>query len=88
VQGPFTATVRGRQIARVTFYRDGKKIKTINARRGQRVFTARIQPGNRAGVHRVTARIRFQARSGTRARTLRLSYQRCRRQVVTPRFTG
>jgi hypothetical protein len=39
-------------------------------------------------VHRVTARVRFKAASHTRTRTLRLSYQRCRRQVVTPRFTG
>ena len=38
VQGPFTATVRGRRIARVTFYRDGKRIRTINARPGQRIF--------------------------------------------------
>jgi hypothetical protein len=89
VQGPFTATVRGRQIARVTFYRDGKKIKTINARRGQRLFKVRITPGGDEGtIHRVTARVRFRARSGTRARTLRLSYQRCRRQVIQPRFTG
>ena len=88
VRGPFTATVRGRRIARVTFYRDGKRIKTIRAKRGQRKFTVRVKPGNRTGVHRVTARIRFRANSGTRARTLRLSYQRCRRQVVQPRFTG
>jgi hypothetical protein len=88
VQGPFTATVRGRRIARVTFYRDGKKIKTINARRGQRVFRVRINPGTAVGIHRVTARIRFRAASRTRARTLRLSYQRCRKQVVRPRFTG
>jgi hypothetical protein len=88
VQGPFTATVRGRRIARVTFYRDGKKIKTINARRGQRVFRVRIKPGKAVGIHRVTARIRFRAASRTRARTLRLSYQRCRQQVVRPRFTG
>ena len=52
------------------------------------MITVRVKPGNRTGVHRVTARIRFRANSGTRARTLRLSYQRCRRQVVQPRFTG
>jgi hypothetical protein len=88
VRGPFTATVRGRRIARVTFFRDGKRIKTIAAKPGQRKFTVRVAPGARSGIHRVTARIRFRAASRTRTRTLRLSYQRCRRQVVQPRFTG
>ncbi len=88
VRGPFTATVRGRRILHVTFIRDGKRIKRIIARSGQRVFRVRIKPGAAVGVHRVTARIRFRAASRTRARTLRLSYQRCRRQVVQPRFTG
>jgi hypothetical protein len=88
VRGPFTATVRGRRIATVTFYRDGKKIKTITARPGQRTFTVKIKPTNRRGVHTVTARVRFRAASQTRARTLRLSYQRCRTQIVRPRFTG
>jgi Domain of unknown function DUF11 len=88
VRGPFTATVHGRRIARVTFYRDGKPIKTIKAKRGQRTFTVKVNPGDRRGVHRVTARIRFRAAAQTRARTLRLSYQRCRKQIVRPRFTG
>ena len=45
VRGPFTATVRGSRIARVTFFRDGKRIKRITApKRGQRTFTVRINP--------------------------------------------
>jgi hypothetical protein len=85
---PFKATVRGSRIAHVTFFRDGKRIKRIVAKPGQRTFTVRLEPGDAQGVHRVTARVRFKAASHTRTRTLRLSYQRCRRQVVTPRFTG
>jgi Domain of unknown function DUF11/Prealbumin-like fold domain len=88
VRGPFTATVRGRRIARVTFYRDGKRIKTINAKPGQRKFTVKVKPGGAQTIHRVTARVRFKTASQTRARTLRLSYQRCRKQIVRPRFTG
>jgi len=34
------------------------------------------------------ARVQFVAASETKSRTLRLSFQRCARQVVTPRFTG
>jgi hypothetical protein len=88
VRKPFKATVRGTRIAEVTFFRDGKPIKRIKAKPGQRKFTVRVEPGGEQGVHRITARIRFKADSRPRTRTLRLSYQRCRRQVVTPRFTG
>ncbi len=88
VRKPFNATVRGSRIARVTFFRDGKRIKTITAKPGQRTFKVSVRPSNARGVHRVTARVEFETGSGTRARTLRLSYQRCARQVVRPRFTG
>ena len=88
VRGPFRATVRGSRIARVTFFRDGKRIKTINAKAGQTRFRVSVTPSRRPGVHRITARVVFETASGTRARTLRLSFQRCARQVVRPRFTG
>lgn len=88
VSSAFKATVRGSRIARVTFFRDGKLVKRIVAKPGQRTFIVRVKPGGAQGVHRVTAVVRFAAASQTRSRTLRLSYQRCRKQVVTPRFTG
>ena len=88
VRGPFRATVRGSRIARVTFFRDGKRIKRINAKPGQTRFRVSVTPSRRPGVHRITARIVFETASGTSARTLRLSFQRCARQVVRPRFTG
>jgi hypothetical protein len=89
VKKPFRATVRGRRIAAVTFYVDGKKRATVRAKAGQRTFKYTVRPsGLGRGVHRVTARVRFAAASETKTRTLRLSFQRCARQVVTPRFTG
>jgi ribosomal protein L23 len=88
VKQAFNATVRGRRIARVTFYVDGEKRKRIVAKSGQRVFRVKVRPGSTVGVHRVTARVVFKASSGTKARTLRLSYRRCVRQVVTPQFAG
>jgi Domain of unknown function DUF11 len=90
VKGPFTATVRGSRIARVTFFVDGKRFRQLTAPNGEGTrFTVRINPRGRGfGVHRVTARVEFAAASETRARTLRLSFQRCRKQVVKPRFTG
>jgi len=89
VKKPFDATVRGRRIAKVTFYVDGRKAATRNAKPGQRAFKYKVRPGGLGrGVHRVTARVQFVAASETKSRTLRLSFQRCARQVVTPRFTG
>jgi hypothetical protein len=88
VKKAFAATVRGRRIARVTFFVDGDRVKRMAAEAGQRRFTVKLRPGARLGVHRVTARIEFQAASQTRARTLRLTYRRCARQVLKPRFTG
>ena len=90
VRGPFRATVRGSRIARVTFFLDGKRFKRITAPTGEgNRFSVSINPRGRGfGVHRVTVRVEFAADSGTRARTLRLSFQRCKRQVVRPRFTG
>ncbi len=84
----FRATVRGSKIAQVTFYRDGKRIKRIVAKAGQRRFSVMVEPARAQGVHRITAKIRFRSASQTRTRTLRLSYQRCRKQIVRPQFTG
>jgi hypothetical protein len=73
----------------VTFFLDGRKVKRMDARNGQRVFKLSIDPTRYGkGIHRVNARVVFKTESGTDARTLRLSWQRCARQVVAPRFTG
>jgi hypothetical protein len=86
---PFVARVTGRQIARVTFLLDGRQVKRIVARSGQTAFALKVHPRKVArGVHRVSARVVFAAESRTAPRTLRLSFQRCARQVVTPQFTG
>ena len=89
VKKAFNATVRGRRIAKVTFFVDGRKVADAHGRTGQRTFRYTVRPNGLArGVHRITARVRFVAASETRSRTLRLTFQRCKRQVVTPRFTG
>jgi hypothetical protein len=89
VKGPFTATVRGTRIAQVTFFVDGKRVKRLTAPTSGNRFTVSINPRGRSfGVHRVTARVQFVTESQTATRTLRLSFQRCKRQTVQPRFTG
>ena len=89
VYKPFNAVVRGRQIRRVTFFVDGRRIVIRKAKRGQRTFKARIRPSRLSvGVHRVTARVVFRTPSRTRPRTLVLSFQHCARLAPSPRFTG
>jgi hypothetical protein len=89
VRGPFTARVSGREIAQVTFFVDGKRRRTVKARRGRTVFPLRVNPlAQSFKVHRITAKIRFTAASGAKTRTLRLVYQRRSTAAVRPRFTG
>jgi Prealbumin-like fold domain len=86
---PFNATVSGRQIRRVTFFVDGRRVVIRKAKSGQRTFKARIRPDRLSvGVHRVTARVVFRTASRTKARTLVLSFQHCARLAASPRFTG
>jgi hypothetical protein len=85
----FRVQVRGRQIAKVVFTVDGRRLATLRApNRGKR-FSVLLVPRNLTlGRHRVNARITFAAGTGTRARTLRMVVSRCKRAAVQPRFVG
>ena len=89
VDGPFRVRVTGRRIARVAFSVDGKRRQTVKAKAGRTVFSVRVNPFQQHyRVHRVTARVRFTAASGMKARTLRLVYQRCAKVTPKLRFAG
>jgi len=84
------ATVTGRRIVKVTFYVDNKKVKTLtkaNASGGRWVLPMNVRRFA-FGSHRVRATIQFARSSQTKARTLRMSFSRCRPANVTPKFTG
>ena len=85
----FNVQVTGRQINRVVFYLDGKKVKTLaRPNKGTRYALA-VRPGTlKRGTHRVLAVTYFRAGSGTKPRTLRVVFQRCGRRTVAPQFTG
>ena len=85
----FNVTVTGRQIRRVVFYLDGRKVRTLTRpNRGTR-FVLPVRPGTlRRGTHRVLAMTYFTTASGTRSRALRVTFSRCARTAVAPRFTG
>ncbi len=78
----FTATVRGRSIARVVFSLNGRVIRTVT----RAPFSTRVLA--RPGRNRLTARVTFLAGSRTRARTLALRFTGCARGAHRPRFTG
>jgi hypothetical protein len=73
----FTATLRGRQIKRVVFRLDGRRIAS---RRGS-PFEVRVPA--RPGSHMLTARVTF--KDATRARTVKLGYRICASVALHPR---
>jgi hypothetical protein len=83
------ARVTGRRIVKVTFYVDNKKVKTLHhANRGRQwVLSMRIR-GLAFGSHRVKAKVEFAKSSHTKAKTLPLSFSRCRSAATRPQFTG
>jgi hypothetical protein len=85
----FNVQVTGRQIRRVVFYMDGRKVSTLaRPNRGTR-FALAVRPNSlRRGTHRVLAVTYFTRASGTKMRTLRVTFSRCARTAVAPRFTG
>ena len=83
----FRARVTGRSIASVVFRLDGRVIR--RTARAQARYSVRVRPRRLAlGRHRVVARVTFLSASETRARTLRMTFRRCGRGEVSPRFTG
>jgi len=84
VKQAFRARVRGRSIASVTFFVDGRQVK--KSRSG---FALKVNPKRYGlGRHKIVALVRFTAESGTQARRLPLTFRRCAQGAVAPRFTG
>jgi hypothetical protein len=87
--GASMATVTGKRITKVTFYVDGKKVKTVTRPDSKGRWSLGINPRKYAfGAHKVRVMVEFAADSGTKAKTLQLSFNRCRPAIVKPKFTG
>jgi hypothetical protein len=84
------ATVSGKRIVKVTFYVDGRKVKTLTKPNGKGgTFKLPINVRKLGfGSHRLIAKVQFAKSSGTKARTLRLSFSRCSSAAAQPKFTG
>jgi hypothetical protein len=87
VKQAFRARVRGRSIAAVTFFLDGRQVKRITGQRS--VYALKVRPSRFGfGRHKIVARVEFTAASGTSTRRLPLTFRRCAQGTVAPRFTG
>jgi len=90
ITSPVTLRVRGRQIRRVTFFVDGRRVASVARASSAGLYTARVDPRRlRVGIHRVRARVQFRSGAGP-ARTLNMSFRTCARptRAVQPHFTG
>jgi hypothetical protein len=86
---PFNVLVTGRQISRVVFTLDGKVIKTLSRPNSGNRYKLPINPRTlKTGTHRVVARTIFTTKSGTKSKTLRVTFTRCARKAALPQFTG
>jgi hypothetical protein len=81
-------TVRGKRIARVSFYIDGRYVGTRTRPNRGSAYTVTVRGSRlRTGAHRVVARVTYKADTNPRTRTLTLAFARCAR-AVQPKFTG
>jgi len=86
---PFRVTVTGRQIQRVVFTLDGKIVRRLSKPNSGSRYVLQVKPSTlRHGVHRIIARATFLKQSGTKAKTMRVSFSRCARRANAPAFTG
>jgi prealbumin domain-containing protein len=84
------ATVTGKRIVKVTFFIEGKPVKTLTKANGKNgSWTLSIKVSRLGyGTHSVKVQVEFAASSTTKTKTLRMSFSRCRQHGVTPKFTG
>ena len=88
VTSKFTVRVSGTGIARVVFYLDGKKVKTLRKPNSGKQFTLTLSPTQIAkGVRHVKAVVTYVAAAHAAPKTLKMTVQRCPPHVK-PFFTG
>jgi hypothetical protein len=86
VSNRYSVAVTGGPVRSVSFWVNGKRVKTVRARTGQRRFSANLPL--RSAVARVQARVTFASDARPSSRTLRTTIRRCAPRVVRPQFTG
>jgi hypothetical protein len=82
----YTVSVTAGRVQSVAFSVNGRRVRTVTARPGQRRFSVELP--RPAGVSRVVARVRYRANTTPATRTLSATIRRCAQQAVQPTFTG
>jgi hypothetical protein len=91
-RGGFRVSIGSAQVASVTFYLDGHKLKTLTAKNAHKgLLSIGVDPATlKVGVHKLVAKITMDhtgsAKATTGTRTTRVL--RCAPSKVTPKFTG
>jgi hypothetical protein len=68
---------------------DGKVVKKVKNTKNAALVQLRVNPARlKIGIHRLVVTVTFQSGSGTKPKTMRLSFQRCAKKLAAPRFTG
>jgi hypothetical protein len=82
----YTVTVTGSPVTTVTFFVNGRRVRTLASRNGRQRFTVRLPISAR--VMHVAARVVFTQGATPQAKTLRATVRRCPKPHVKPQFTG
>jgi hypothetical protein len=92
VRQDFYVSIKAKGVARVTFYLDKHKLRTLTARNAIKgLLKLKVDPAKLAvGPHKLLAKIAMAATSTTKATVASRSVTvlRCRVAVLTPKFTG
>ncbi len=80
---PVNLSVKGKQIASVTWFVNGRKVKGRTVKRGTS-YSVRIPVS--AGAHHITVKVRFRKSSHTRSHTFHRTVSGCK--TPPPKFTG
>jgi hypothetical protein len=84
----FTVVVTGARVQSVTFFVNGKKVRTIQGSTAQVRRRFSVTLPRPVSVSHVVARVRFQPNTTPATRTLRVTIRRCAVRRVQPEFTG
>jgi hypothetical protein len=85
----FYARIRGKKIRQVVFRLDGRTVKTIVRPFDNRAYRYRVNVARLSmGAHTIAAKVSFMSGTATKSKTIRLTFQRCTKQLRAPTFTG
>ncbi len=92
VRQDFYVSLKAKGVARVTFYLDKHKLRTLTAKNAVKgLLRLKVDPSKlTVGPHKLLAKITMAATSTTKATVVSRSVTvlRCRTAVLTPKFTG